>query len=323
MVFLEMSRDEAHGGGSWGFGRCVWAPTEKEHGGRWPFWDKVGTVRQGDIILHLRGVGSRAAFVGYSIASGDGFVTSSRPPDPRAWSFSNKFYRADLRDFVPFARPIRLIDVFQDRRVQLEEFFESNKADRATKKNIFFVKQSGRLQCLNGAYLSDLTDGLLEALFGEDHGFVVKEQPHFISVETGEQISAIKARIGQARFSAAVKRAFGYRCCFPGCQIDDERFLVGAHIARWSDNERLRGDLGNGLCLCLFHDKAFEIGLFTLDEKFRVYVSPKHAGLENKIVDMLKHFHGRAIRLDGVNPLEDALLEHWNRVDLTPIEEVS
>lgn len=98
----------------------------------------------------------------------------------------------------------------------------------------------------------------------------------------------------------------------------DPRFLIGSHIARWSDNETLRGHLGNGLCFCLLHDKAFEIGLFTLDELFNVFVNPKQRGSESYINKALLADHGKQISLSAVEPLDDALLEHWIRVDIHP-----
>ena len=104
MIYLEMARDEAHGGGTWAFPNCVWAPTEKRGGGAWPFWSKVLQVRDGDTVIHLRGIPPKANFVGYSVASGDGFETNRRPPDPKDWAFAERFYRADLSDFNRRAR---------------------------------------------------------------------------------------------------------------------------------------------------------------------------------------------------------------------------
>jgi hypothetical protein len=37
MAYLEMARDEDHGGGTWAFANCVWAPIKKENGTRWVF----------------------------------------------------------------------------------------------------------------------------------------------------------------------------------------------------------------------------------------------------------------------------------------------
>jgi hypothetical protein len=321
MIYLEMSRDEQHGGGTWGFTNCVWAPTEKKgEGGTWPFWEKVLQVREGDTVIHLRGVPPDAYFVGYSTASGDGFRTTRRPPDPGEWGYAEAFYRADLTGFTPFHLQINLSEVFRARGAELEAYFEANKTLGFSKANLFYVKQSGRLQCLNGAYLSDLNEELLTLLFGNSTGLKAPDSGTVIvSVATGSQISSIRTRLGQNRFSEEIKKLYGNRCCFPDCEITDPRFLVGSHISRWCDNEKLRGEMGNGLCLCLVHDKAFEVGLFTLDEHLAVFVNPRECQSKSTIVqDLIKH-HGGKIRTSQVAPLADALLEHWIRVDIDPM----
>jgi putative restriction endonuclease len=319
MIYLEMSRHEAHGGGTWAFPNCVFAPTVKEGGSRWPFWDKVLAIRTGDTILHLRGIPPKAFFVGYSVASADGFETSKRPPDPKVESHSTRFYRADLEGFTPFHQPINLSVVLRTRKGQLESYFDKNSARGSEKLNIFFVRQSGRLQCLNGAYLSDVDEQLFDALFGSKAPQIgMKEAVATVSVETGWQLATIHTRLGQSEFSRKVKELYGYACCFPSCAVRDQRFLVASHIARWSDNERLRGHLGNGLCLCLIHDKAFELGLFTLDEHHRVFVNPRELEGASQIAKELSKVNGQTITLANVRPLDDALLEHWIRIDVSP-----
>jgi hypothetical protein len=320
MIYLEMSRDEQHGGGTWGFTNCVWAPTEKKgEGGSWPFWEKVLQVREGDIVIHLRGK-SDSHFVGYSIAAGDGFRTNKRPPNPGEWAFAEAFYRADLTGFTPFYESISLDQILREGGLALEAYFEANKIRRKAKNNLFFVKQRGQLQCLQGAYLSDVDDELLTVLFGNSTGLTTSDSGAVIvSVATGSQISTIRARLGQSRFSDAVKALYGNRCCFPGCDIADPRFLIGSHIARWSDNEVLRGKFGNGLCLCLVHDKAFELGLYTLDEHLAVFVNPRERETASVVVQNLLKQEGEKIRTSSVLPLPDALLEHWIRVDIDPM----
>jgi hypothetical protein len=322
MIYLEMSRDPAHGGGTWAFPNCVWAPTEKEGGGTWPFWTKVCKMRVGDIVLHLRGVTPHANFVGFSTVAGDGFITERRPPDPGDWAYANKFYRADLTDFTSFHTPINLDAIFKHRKDQLEAYFDMNKARDSKKLNLFFVRQAGRLQCLNGAYLSDVDSELFAALFDETVSLGISNPAAPTTVETGWQLALVKARIGQNTFADQVKNLYGSVCCFPGCEISDRRFLVGSHIARWCDNESLRGNLGNGLCLCLVHDKAFEIGLFTLDEQYRVFVNPKEDKNTSPVVENLRQHAGQQIRLSKIHPLDDALLEHWIRIDVMPKEQV-
>jgi len=321
MIYLEMSRNELHGGGTWEFPKCVWAPTQKRNGaGSWPFWNKILRISEGDVIFHLRGVSPNASFVGYSIASSNGFETKRRPPNPGKWNYSRSFYRADLDGFVRFHREIRLADVFAAKRRELEEYSKKNKTRKRERLNVFFVKQGGRLQCLNGAYLSDVDDDLCAILFRHDgnvgagHG----SPKRIVSVETGEQLAIANSRIGQAKFRTEVKKRYSNMCCFPGCTITDSRFLIAAHIARWTDNKELRGDLGNGLCFCLMHDKAFERGLFTLDKQFQVFVNPAERGTETSFLQELVPAHGKTIRLADIEPLLEALHEHWHRVDIDP-----
>ncbi|WP_300787650.1 hypothetical protein, partial [uncultured Akkermansia sp.] len=74
MIWIEMSRDNIHGGGEWGFTKCLWSPAYKFSSNKkrkisWLYWNNILKVQQGDIILHLRGKKHFASFVGYSIAA--------------------------------------------------------------------------------------------------------------------------------------------------------------------------------------------------------------------------------------------------------------
>jgi hypothetical protein len=318
-MYIEMSRDPSHGGGTWGFTNCVWSPTRKRDGHTWAYWEKINSAKEGDIVFHLRGKQPDASFIGFSYVSGNGFITNKRPPQPGEWNFSQQFFRADLTNFTPFHKPINLRSIFEHKQKELTQYFTKNKSDE-DKKNLFFVIQNGQLQCLNGAYFSDLDEELFDILFDIDIPRTeVRESKQLISIETSTQLSIINSRIGQSAFSEAIKKQYNRRCCFPGCNIDDERLLVASHIARWSDNEALRGNLGNGLCFCILHDKAFEIGIFTLDDQYRIFVNPREISNINWLVQHLVDAQGTQIKLAQIRPLDDALLEHWTRVDIDPI----
>jgi hypothetical protein len=313
-----MSRDWEHGGDSWSFPNCVWAPSKKRNGNACRFWEKILQIKKGDIILHLRGKTPNAYFVGYSVAAGDGYITPKRPPEPKQWEFAESFYRADLLEYTEFYSPINLSELFNARKKELEAYFKANKDLKSKKSNIFFVIQSDKLRCLNGAYLSDVDDELLEALFEEEHLLLTTGQPPIISVNTSAQLSMVKTRLGQSKFSEKIKNLYEHKCCFPGCKIADSRFLVASHIARWCDNAELRGHLGNGLCFCLFHDKAFELGLFTIDEEYKIFINPKDKASNSIIINELSKQNGKQISIAKIKPLDEALLEHWSRVGIEP-----
>ncbi len=93
MIYIEMARDEDHGGGwMWAFTNCVWAPVEKRNGSSWPCWNKVVNIKEGDTILHLRGKPPNAQFVGFSKASSNGFISSRHPPNPGEWGYASAFF---------------------------------------------------------------------------------------------------------------------------------------------------------------------------------------------------------------------------------------
>jgi len=315
MAFLEMTSEETHGGGSWAFSKCVWVPVVKRDGTQSRFWNKILQIEKGNAVFHLLGKSPNREFVGYSVATTEGYITEQRPPKPGTWGYAPKFYRADLSDFIEFAVPIKLTEIFATRREKLSKYMEANKALGAEKLNLFYLEQKGVLRCTNGAYLSDMSEELIDILFGKiiDHSGHDQNSTANM-VKTSVQIKAVKTRVGQTEFSDKIKGKFNSQCCFPDCNISDPRFLVGSHIARWADNEDLRGNLGNGLCLCLLHDKAFEIGLFTLNDNFEVIADPALEKSKSNIAFDILRQNGQSISMWKSPPLLAAVKEHRQRI---------
>lgn len=175
------------------------------------------------------------------------------------------------------------------------------------------------MQCLNGAYLSEVSDDLGEILLGPDYsGRSGGRRPIAVNAATGEQIAAIKLRIGQGAFSFNVRQNYRDICCFPGCDVRDSTFLIGAHIDRWADDSAHRGATSNGLCLCLMHDKAFETGLFTLTEAGLVSVNTGEAESSEWAKKHLLPFSGKSISSGKIKPSAEALRKHWQRIGYSP-----
>jgi putative restriction endonuclease len=330
MLWLEMSRDRTHGGGSWDFSLSLWSPSRKESntgapGTRWGFWDTGLKVRAGDSVLHLRGKDEKAAFVGFSAAETDGFETKERPPEPGRYSYADSFHRVLLKDFSAFPTPISLPDVFAQQDTVLRNYFTTNHdKPKRQKRRLFYVIQAGRLQCLNGAYLSEVDDELASILLGSDYSSGTdSSRPSIIDVQTGERIKELRVREGQQRFSDNVRGNYSGRCCFPQCPIVEQQFLIGAHIARWADVPHLRGNVSNGLCFCLMHDKAFEKGLFTITKDYRIAVNKTHNVVLNSdwCAESLLPFDSQAISCGAILPLEEAIKLHWTRTGFTPLHE--
>lgn len=306
MAWLEMSRDPQSRPEGWRLGECLWSPQRKDNGARWAFWQTMQQVEPGDVVFHLTGKSPRAQFIGFSTADSPCILLEQGPHGPVP------LFRVELKDFTPFDKPALLTDVFAARDPELRSYFDANaKRTGGEKERLFYVIQDGRVQCLNGAYLSFLSAPLLDLLFG----LQVTATPATTVVvpsntNTGTAMADAARRVGHQAFSENVKKNYGWRCCVPGCPVDDRRFLVGAHIARWADHPELRGQTSNGLCLCVLHDKAFEVGAFTLDDNCHVRLSER-LDPSSWLRKALASAAGQPIGLGQIQPSTEALGHHW------------
>jgi putative restriction endonuclease len=320
-VWLEMSRDEAHGGAGWEFTTCLWSPARKRGGESWPYWDLLLRVREGETVFHLRGSEGDAKFVGFSTAAEDGATTFRRPPEPGDWAYANEFNYVPLTGFTPFLHPIPLRTFWAQHDDQLRQYYRQNREHPVElRKRLFFVIQAGRLQCQNGAYFSELDHELASLILspGEKVPLQHNAGSASASVHTSEVLRPVWTRIGQDRFSDQVRRNYSSRCCFPGCGITDSELLTASHIGRWADDEKLRGEASNGLCFCLMHDKAFESGFFTLDSSYSVRIHKTKLRFVQWGEKHLKPYEGRKIELGSISPSHEALRLHWSRIRFVP-----
>lgn len=321
MLWLQMSREDDYGGGEWDFKRCVWTPTRKRDGHRWAYWDTILNIEAGDVVLHLRGAGEEAHFVGYSIASTDGFITRSRPPEPGQWGYAGSFYKAMLKDFSAFVTPLQLATVFQRQAAALRAYYLENRAKPAAeRRRLFFVIQSGRLQCQNGAYLTEVDGHLSHLLFSTKNLDAAHQVPSSVidEVDTHTQMIALQRRVRQKTFSDVVRQNYGDRCAFPDCDVAESGFLVGTHIARWTADEDFSDSVDNGLCFCLMHRRAFERGLFTVGEDGRIFSHEARWSSSEWAGTRIAPFVGQPLRPSAIPPAPEALRKHWERIDLTP-----
>ena len=97
-------------------------------------------------------------------------------------------------------------------------------------------------------------------------------EPEDIEDFTGETKRVLaERRMRQNYFRRAVLSSYQERCCMSG--LSDSRLLIASHIVPWSKDKRNRLNPRNGLCLSALHDKAFDRGLITVDDDFRVLLS--------------------------------------------------
>jgi len=81
----------------------------------------------------------------------------------------------------------------------------------------------------------------------------------------------VKTRRLQTFFRNAVLASYEFRCAVSGVAVPE--LLTASHIIPWRADESRRADPTNGLCLNALYDRAFDRGLITFDEDFRLMIS--------------------------------------------------
>lgn len=112
---------------------------------------------------------------------------------------------------------------------------------------------------------------------------------------TGETRRVVtEQRIKQHFFRRAVLSSYRGRCCMSG--LSEPRLLIASHIVPWSKDKANRLNPSNGLCLSAIHDRAFDKGLITLSDDFKIIVSDELRRRDEPFVrDVLLPLNGRAI----------------------------
>lgn len=87
------------------------------------------------------------------------------------------------------------------------------------------------------------------------------------------RIRQVKTRVNQNVFRHIVLSNYDWKCALTG--IDLQELLVASHIIPWSENEKERLNPENGICLSSLYDKAFDKGLISFTNDYKVIFSTK------------------------------------------------
>jgi predicted restriction endonuclease len=86
-----------------------------------------------------------------------------------------------------------------------------------------------------------------------------------------EAQKSVRVRLVQSFFRETVLSSYNFSCAV--CRLNLPILLNASHIIPWSADKTRRADPQNGLSLCVFHDRAFDKGLITVDDNFRIILS--------------------------------------------------
>ncbi len=99
----------------------------------------------------------------------------------------------------------------------------------------------------------------------------IEFEPELKFAEGKEKERIVKTRINQNDFRQRILASYNEKCCITGISITS--LLVASHIIPWSKNVQERLNPKNGICLNNIHDKAFDKGLITITNDFKVKLS--------------------------------------------------
>jgi predicted restriction endonuclease len=118
------------------------------------------------------------------------------------------------------------------------------------------------------------------------------------------------ARVKQNFFRRAVLSNYRGRCCMSA--VSDPRLLIASHIVPWSKDRTNRLNPSNGLCLSAIHDKAFDRGLISLTDDYRVIVSAELKRSTDVFVqDVLVKLEGHPIEMpERFRPTQEFIASH-------------
>jgi putative restriction endonuclease len=138
-----------------------------------------------------------------------------------------------------------------------------------------------------------------EKLLAQRIGKQVEEVSEVDSIglpKTGKERDAlVKIRVNQSFFRKAVLAAYNFQCCITGLAIPE--MLNASHIIPWSKDKANQVNPRNGLCLNVFHDRAFDRGFLTITPDFTVKVSKsvKQGNVSEAIQSFLLQYDGLEI----------------------------
>ncbi len=132
------------------------------------------------------------------------------------------------------------------------------------------IESEEKLQALLGKFGETAQE--IEATESRAERKPVAKMPLIAPTGPTEEVTSVKARLGQNFFRKSVLASYNCRCCITGNPIPE--LLVASHILPWGKYPEQRLNPRNGLCLAQTQDAAFDKGLVTFDEDYRLVLSP-------------------------------------------------
>ncbi|AFJ07482.1 possible restriction endonuclease [Prevotella intermedia] len=131
------------------------------------------------------------------------------------------------------------------------------------------------------------------------------------------RLQEVKTRINQSVFRELVLANYNRKCAITG--IDIPELLVASHIVPWAENHKERLNPGNGICLSMLWDKAFDRGLISIMPDYTIVFSEHIRNCSDKefYKSNFANIEGTKIHLPNKYlPNQEFLEWHYNNIFL-------
>ncbi len=123
-----------------------------------------------------------------------------------------------------------------------------------------------------------------------------REQIEHENYEVADSHSTVKTRgSAQKAFAEAVKANYGFQCAVTSIETRD--FLIASHIVPWSEDQTIRIDPSNGICLSILVDRAFEKGYLLIEDDLTICIDWNKLGNDLSLRRQLEPYHGQKLNL--------------------------
>lgn len=106
-----------------------------------------------------------------------------------------------------------------------------------------------------------------------------------IDIEGKERSAVVKQRVNQNFFRRMVLASYNEKCCITNSNTLE--FLTACHIKPWNIDIKNRINPQNGLCMNILYHSAFDQGLFTITENYKVLLSEKLYKRKDPLIEKL------------------------------------
>ena len=163
--FIEItSDDDDHGGPGWKYGTCLWSPVAGQRGAK--IYELMNEPSKDDLVINFYRERNKRYIHGQSYVDKTCYITTDNPSHSE-WSWSDNFYRIDLKDFKKFKNPIPLKEFIDCFDIEIRHEYEETPLNYPFQVTYYKdpkFKKDSNVGLKNGKYLTESTSQLFNLI---------------------------------------------------------------------------------------------------------------------------------------------------------------